>query len=241
MNRVLVCGDTHGVDDIGKIKELQNSENKLDYSDYIIICGDACILWKEETVKSNIAIYESFGTNILFVDGNHENYDLLNSYNVEKWNGGLVHKISNHIIHLMRGQVFDICGKIIFTMGGADSRYKENRVEHKGWWRQERIDLSESPASNYIENLAKYNNSVDYVITHTLPTSVIADYKDYLLNSNIELTPFYLDKTIIKPSNDALEKVLKIIKFKHWYSGHRHTDVTFGKFSILYNNIIELK
>ena len=126
-------------------------------------------------------------------------------------------------------------------MGGADSRYKENRVEHKGWWSKGRIDLSESPASNYIENLAKYNNSVDYVITHTLPTSVIADYKDYILSANIELTPFYLDKIIIKPSNEALEKVLKIIEFKHWYSGHRHTDVTFGKFSILYNNIIELK
>lgn len=37
------------------------------------------------------------------------------------WNGGKVHKIKSSIIHLMRGQVFSIAGKKIFTFGGAQS------------------------------------------------------------------------------------------------------------------------
>lgn len=55
----------------------------------------------------------------LFVDGNHENFDRLGAYPVEMWNGGKVHKIKPSIIHLMRGQVFSIAGRKIFTFGGA--------------------------------------------------------------------------------------------------------------------------
>ena len=43
----------------------------------------------------------------LFCEGNHENFDRLYSYPVEKWNGGNVHKIRPSVIHLMRGQVFN--------------------------------------------------------------------------------------------------------------------------------------
>ena len=99
MNRIVIVGDTHGIKDAGKIKRLQESDKKLDYGDYIIICGDVGIVWSKETLKESIEFYENFGTNILFVDGNHENFDMLKEYKKEKWNGGDVHKISEHIIH----------------------------------------------------------------------------------------------------------------------------------------------
>lgn len=35
-------------------------------------------------------------------------YDILDSYPVEEWHGGKVHFIKPSVIHLMRGQVFDI-------------------------------------------------------------------------------------------------------------------------------------
>lgn len=38
-----------------------------------------------------------------------------------KWHGGRVHKIRPSVIHLMRGQVFEIDGKRIFAFGGASS------------------------------------------------------------------------------------------------------------------------
>lgn len=34
------------------------------------------------------------------------NFELLNSYPVEIWNSGKVHKISDSVLHLMLGQVF---------------------------------------------------------------------------------------------------------------------------------------
>lgn len=59
--------------------------------------------------------------NICFIDGTHENFSLLNGYGVSEWNGGKVHKIYDNLYHLMRGQIYNIDGKSVFTMGGGES------------------------------------------------------------------------------------------------------------------------
>ncbi len=41
--------------------------------------------------------YSSLSFTILFVDGNHENFTLLNSYPIEEWHGGKVHKLNEPI------------------------------------------------------------------------------------------------------------------------------------------------
>lgn len=53
------------------------------------------------------------------------------------WNGGRVHEVMPHVLHLMRGQVFDIDGLSIFTMGGASSHDREWRTEGESWWPEE--------------------------------------------------------------------------------------------------------
>ena len=56
---------------------------------------------------------------VLFVSGNHENFDLLKVLPTEEWHGGKVQFIRPHVIHLLRGQVFEIEGYTFFTMGGG--------------------------------------------------------------------------------------------------------------------------
>ena len=46
---------------------------------------------------------------------------LYNDYPVEEWHGGKVHKIRDSVLHLMRGEIFDIDGKKFFAFGGAKS------------------------------------------------------------------------------------------------------------------------
>ena len=58
---------------------------------------------------------------LLFVDGNHENYDLLAEFPVQMWHGGKVQMIRENVIHLMRGQMFNLQGRRFFTFGGARS------------------------------------------------------------------------------------------------------------------------
>lgn len=41
------------------------------------------------------------------------------------------------IYHLMRGQVYNICNKSIFTFGGASSIDRNLRVDGVSWWKEE--------------------------------------------------------------------------------------------------------
>ena len=156
---------------------------------------------------------------------NHENHDALDAYPVEFWNGGKVHKISDSIIHLMRGQVFTIEGKKFFTMGGAESHDKIYRKEGISWWSREMPSNDEYEEG--LANLDKVNNQVDYVITHSAPTAVLTS-----------INPTYKTDAVTR----YLETVRQNVKFGWHYFGHYHIDKDFlnYKATCLYNNIIEI-
>ena len=105
---MIITGDTHGTLDL---ETLRNYCYNFDVrKEYIVILGDVGVCFhggiKDERVREELERIPSKG--VLFIDGNHENFDLLNSYEVKEWNGGKVHFIDDKIIHLMRGQVFEI-------------------------------------------------------------------------------------------------------------------------------------
>ncbi|MCR5323045.1 MAG: hypothetical protein K6E85_07235 [Lachnospiraceae bacterium] len=86
--------------------------------DYVIICGDFGGIWETGGESRNekywLDWFEERSYTLLFVDGNHENFERLYSYPVKEWHGGKVHEIRPHVLHLMRGQVFEIEDRNIF-------------------------------------------------------------------------------------------------------------------------------
>ena len=111
---ICITGDTHGFNDTQKLIKNQKLASLTD-SDYLLITGDFGGIWDGDWHDENILkFYADQPYTTLFVDGNHENFDLLNSYPVELWNGGKIHRITDKVIHLMRGQIFTIEGKTIF-------------------------------------------------------------------------------------------------------------------------------
>ena len=78
-NRVFVTGDTHGGNDANKIIKFAETA-QLDYDDYIIVCGDCGVVWSKSTLKQSVEFFNNLGAKILFVDGNHENFDMLKKY-----------------------------------------------------------------------------------------------------------------------------------------------------------------
>ena len=89
--------------------------------DYVIICGDFGY-WDdsgEQRYWRKWLTEKSF--TLLWVDGNHENYDMLKRIPAVSWKGGKAQFITPSIIRLMRGQVYDIGGVRFFTFGGAAS------------------------------------------------------------------------------------------------------------------------
>lgn len=232
MSRIFVTGDTHGVLDLDKLRKLP--VDKFTKEDYVIICGDAGIIWGSSTDEEIIELYNSLPFTTLFVDGNHENHDLLDSYPVEEWNGGKIHKISNSIIHLMRGQVFNICGRSFFTMGGAESTDKWHRTEGVSWWRREMPSTKEY--NEAMENLEKVGFEVDYVLTHCAPISILWELGyGFRWYERDALTGFF--NRLVYDFD---------LKFKTWYFGHYHVDrgIKEGgkdKYVCLYDCVEEIK
>ena len=116
---IYVTGDTHG--DITRFKS--SEMKKLSRGDTLIIAGDFGFIW-DDSKQEKAALKKLAEKNfrIAFVDGCHGNYDLLEKYPIETWNGGKIHLIEKNIFHLMRGQVYTIEKKKIFAFGGGHSQ-----------------------------------------------------------------------------------------------------------------------
>ena len=118
---VFATGDTHGNFLRFRPENFPEQEN-MTKNDYVIICGDFGGVWDgSKKERQTLDWLESLPFTVLFVSGNHENFDLLKKLPVEEWHGGKVQFIRPHVIHLLRGQVFEIEGYTFFTMGGASS------------------------------------------------------------------------------------------------------------------------
>ncbi len=222
---IRITGDTHG--EIARFAENNINDADWDKTDYLIICGDFGYIFRnDDEERKNLDYLESKPYNICFCDGNHENFDALFSYPIEKWNGGYVHRIRNNIFHLMRGQVFNLDGKKIFTMGGAYSIDRYMRKINVSYWNEEIPDNAEY--NEAVKNLESNDKKVDIVISHTAPREIIYRMGNSPSLHDMELTGF-------------LEWIMYEVKFEHWYFGHWHVDKNvYGKFTAAYFNIYEV-
>ncbi|ACO85556.1 metallophosphatase [Clostridium botulinum] len=226
---IYITGDTHIPIDIERLNFLDCKN--LMKNDYVIICGDFGGVWENSEIELCYREWlQSKPWTTLFIDGNHENFDLLNSYKVEEWHGGKVHFITENIIHLMRGQVFNINELKFWTMGGATSTDKENRREHITWWKEEVPDSNEMREG--LDNLRKYNNEVDYILTHTCSSLVLKDITKI----------FGFQPKPEENFNKYLEIMEEKVKFKKWYFGHFHEDIKIDeKHTLLFEKIIKIQ
>ena len=221
---IYVTGDTHREIDISKLNTRRWSEQKtLTKSDYLIICGDFGCVWDGSGQDEYwLDWYESKPFTTLFVDGNHENFALLNAYPVVEIFGGKAHQLRPSVYHLMRGEVFALDGKKLFAMGGAQSTDKEHRKEGVSWWAEELP--SESEYQSALSNLDKHEWRVDYVLTHCAPDSI-----QYLL------AHWYKRDKI----TNFLETVRQDLHFDKWFFGHYHVDRTLNEnFVSVYDKIL---
>ena len=115
---IYITGDTHGYFTRFSAKRLRKAGMELTQEDYIIICGDFGLCWAEDkTFEYHCKNFEEKPYTILWVQGNHENYDMIGEYPLEEWHGGKVrHIIRDKVILLERGQVFEIDGKTFFHL-----------------------------------------------------------------------------------------------------------------------------
>ena len=252
---IYITGDTHGTYDVNKILKLKG---KLTEEDYLIVLGDFAVCWDNNGNDSHVKrFWGRYPCTVLFIDGNHENFTLLNKYPVTEWHNGKVHRISERIIHLLRGQIFEIGGNTFFTMGGAashdcgwklDKYIIENiKTYHTHDWKTiyehphafdggGRVPgqswwAEEIPSPAEIEeakaNLKKANNTIDHILTHCPPSDIFRQFAN-----NLNENPW---NAVLLEFFDWMEEN---VEYEHWWFGHMHADLDIaGMYTALYNSI----
>lgn len=246
---IFLTGDTHG--DFSRFRKGNYAAlDNLTKEDYVIICGDFGGVWCNSPQEQALLDWldgRPFTT--LFVDGNHENYDLLETFPVSEWQGGEVQYIRPSILHLRRGQIYTINGKTFFTLGGAschdipdgilepddplfrlkksrlNRRHAYYRINHQSWWKEELPSAEE--LENASRNLDKAGRQVDYIITHCCPSSL----------QQVLTGGTYPDDALTL----FLENIRQSCDFQLWFFGHYHANhLIEDKFILLYEKIVQL-
>lgn len=245
---VYVTGDTHG-----NFKRFWKTyfpeQNKMTKEDYVIITGDFGGMWDgSRRERQELDHLDHLPFTLLFVDGNHENFDLLNAFPEADWHGGRVHQVREHVLHLMRGQMYEIGGYTFFTMGGAQSHdvgdgildpdapnfaeeYEKKRrsrqafrVKGWSWWPDEMPSEKEYEAA--LSTLEQANWKADYIISHCAPTRIAMELEHH----------YHPDKL-----TDFLELVNQQADFHYWLFGHYHDSRNVReKHVLLYEQIVKL-
>ncbi len=231
---IYITGDTHG--ELSHFLQLAKAgEPKWTAADTLIVCGDFGFIWAnpedEEGYAYDQARLDELAQKpykILFVDGNHENFDVLYAYPLEDGFGGTVRRIRDNIFHLQRGQVYTIGGYTFFTFGGGYSMDRYLRRKGLSWWPQEMPVAAELEAGR--QALAQVGHRVDYIVTHTAPHVIVKMMR-------------YAPDPHEQPLNVYFNKVWRDTQFDQWFFGHFHIErktPVAGRAVPLYENVVAI-
>lgn len=221
---IYVTGDCHG-----NFRRFQSEcfpeQANMTKDDTVVITGEFGGVWFGDSRDDETLDWlERLPFTLVFVCGNHENYDALERYPVAKWHSGKVHRVRPHVLHLMRGQIFELVGCRFFTMGGAKSHDTDHRINHLSWWQQELP--SDEEYCEALQNLDRCGWQVDYIINHCAPTSI----------AHMESRHNEVDRL-----TDFLQDVQERTDFRYWLFGHYHDNRMIDtKHILLWEQIVQI-
>ena len=194
-----ITGDTHGDYEVFAERRL----DKLKKEDKLIVTGDFGFIWdnSKEEIKNLKKLAKKKFT-ILFVEGAHENFERLGEFEEVELFGGKARKIEQNVFCLNRGEVYDIEGKSVFTLGGGAPPYADEDDEAGSLPTDEELEYA-------VQNIQEQRRRIDLIITHEAPASVKR----------------MIDRSAtINDLNIFLDTVLHNTRFGRWYFGSLHQD-----------------
>lgn len=162
---------------------------------------------------------ETFHLPTYWIDGNHEHFPFLGQRIADE--PGDVIEVHDNLFYVRRGSDFHIENVHVAFLGGAGSvDYKWRALGHD-WWLEEQISDAD---------IDRFNNvgSVDVLVTHTPPTSVIKAKFDPLDLMAFDLSPNWSD-----PSATQVEVARTRLGNPFTVCGHMHRSVEMGSVRIL--------
>ena len=243
---IFLIGDTHGTIDFTSFMSLRSKarDGRIKTNpntDYVVVLGDWGVIWSNNSDDREehklLNMWDNCPWTTLIVDGNHENFSRLFAFPEVEFGNNTARKISNNILNLKRGEIYNISDQKIFVFGGGLSIDQSERIEGLDWWREELPTTKEMDIA--LENLKKNKNQVDYIFTHEAPKRFIPE----LLGGSIDYT---LPESLKYKSPLAafFEHIFEIVDFKEWFCGHYHCDEVFAendkKIFVIYKDIYRI-
>lgn len=194
--RLLFLGDTHG-----RFKDMIRLIN-IERPDAIVVAGDFGYWPYKNSMLHNMQ--GKFDCPVFFVDGNHEQHDMLQHLVDKRGNANPI-AVGNNTWYIPRGCIFELFGYKILGMGGGYSIDRMLRTKGVNWFDREELTLQD------IETLQP--DHVDIVVSHTCPQCIL---------------PRVTKKVGIKHriQNDQSERMLDYVFNMYnpsmWFFGHWH-------------------
>lgn len=215
MTRILIVGDLHmSFAAAQKLVRVAKQEEV----DAVWQLGDFGYWPRRPEFQDFLAILAKAEVPILFVDGNHEDHELLESRDSRTG----VTQISANVSHVRRGTIFSNgYGPNILFFGGAVSVDKSYRTPGHDWF------WDELPTHSQFERALR--EPVDIVVAHDCPWFVDFGYPAHGSISN----PWPEAETRLSESfRRFLEEVALTTKPRLWFAGHHHRRKEFTHFML---------
>lgn len=233
---IYLTGDTHGMYDDPERFDVWNfpEGDELTRDDTLIVLGDFGLPTDPFANDRALRELNERPWTTCFVDGNHECYPYFADLDPEEWNGGLVQRYPAfpNIIHLMRGEVYDLERHSLFVMGGARSIDRYAQEANGTWFPEEMPD--ELEYRNALENLEERDWRVDFVLTHTCASRML---EDAIGNNGLPGLGVLTDEL-----TDFLDELEDRLDYGHWFCGHFHHDTELDdEHAVLYQSIVSIE
>ena len=229
---IYITGDTHNTADMHHLSTKWMKRycglQDVNYSDIneVIILGDFGLPWHDCPVDENgihpvakddkylVRWYNEKPFKVLAVMGNHDNYNMLEKLPKIKMFGDTVLKVSENILYLIRGHIYNIEGKIFLALGGAQSHDKYFRKLNKDLWAQEEWTKEEQDAC--LERIKKFGTDVDFIVSHTGSINGISCIESSCDDPEC-VAAFREDSNVC--FNDMIDEMMT---YQRWFFGHWH-------------------
>lgn len=156
--KIAFMGDTHG--------NLPYTHKALRYAarndaDLVVSVGDFGY-WDDNYAKNVGEEAGRLELQVFFVDGNHENHEVLNSLPVREDGFRVLH---DNVAHIPRGTVWTWDGVRFLGLGGAHSVDRLRRREGFDWFAEETITYGQAFEASQFRD-------IDVMVTHDAPDRV---------------------------------------------------------------------
>jgi len=209
---IIYLGDIHG-----ELRIFNHLRSIVEPNDIIIQVGDFGV--SREILKEWAKNYSDYPCPVYFIDGNHENFDIIDS-----WDKTEVSEVASGLFYVPRGLVKTIQGQRIGFLGGGASIDKHWRIKGTNWFPQEVV--SDQDIDTLLANVGE--DPIDVLVTHVAPS-----YINLRHFGKLNLEEWFLPEGWIDHCAGKVEFVGKILNPPLHICGHMHRNIRDGNIKIL--------